>query len=679
MKAKKLLALALCLLMTVSLLPVSALAEGDGEEPAAPATVETVGDEAGEAPVLPDGEDGDEPILPDDALETGKGFATKDGDSYTVAGTSGAFESNWDPTDTDNDLTDNGNGTYSKTFHVSSRQESTSFKVVKNHSWDNESWPGGNYNIKLIGAGDFTITFTPASGSITVTGSIVYWPNEPEAFYVGGTWNSWNATGTPMTRLEHYVWKAEVDLDTGDQAFKFTQGDWDSAVGATASYQYKAFGQAYDTGTAENIRFHANNGHYKIVYDCRDQNNAKYTVSRLCNVTVTQPSGGTLTASAASGYSGTVITLTSNPAADSYAANGAAMTGNTYTLSNEDVTFTATYASGQTYSLEDKTSSGRGTSIVLNSSNQPVTSAAAGEMLHLQTTILIPGYVACFYSARYGSQGAIPAFEDRPINEPFEMPENDVYYYITYLPEQSGYYWLKRPYAVPPNRSDLIPSQILSMSSDGIYYIAPAQLTSTDMLYVSYYDADSKAITNNDYWVHTITSGETGDVYVRFNPNLSGGNVTVARGITLVQPQQGGTISTLSCASSGDVVTVYATPAAGYRFDSLTVTDANNNPVTAYGSTFTMPASRVTVTATFVLDEAHAIHVVSKPHGHGTTTVSITGSYQNATEAQARKGTYVAVNTTPDQGYKKRAGSLVVLPSENGGDIPGISKVDTEG
>ena len=36
MKEKNLIALVLCLLMTVSLLPVSALAEGDGEEPAQP-------------------------------------------------------------------------------------------------------------------------------------------------------------------------------------------------------------------------------------------------------------------------------------------------------------------------------------------------------------------------------------------------------------------------------------------------------------------------------------------------------------------------------------------------------------------------------------------------------------------------------------------------------------------
>ena len=666
MKVKKLLALALCLLMTVSLLPVSAWAEG--EDPAA-AVAASDTEPAGTPEETPDRENPAQLVEAEPApQEEDDGPAAKDGDTYTVAGTPGAFTTSWDPTDTSNDLTANGDGTYSKKFHVNARQEATEFKVVKNHSWDT-SWPGENYRIKLIGAGDFTITFDPATGTVSTSGDIVYWPDEPEAFYVAGTWNSWNATGTPMTRLDHYVWKAEVDLDTGVQAFKFTQGTWDNAVGADASYTYAAFGQPYDTGTADDIQFHANSGHYKIVYD---MNNGKYTVSRRCSVTVIQPAGGTLSASTASGYSGTVVTLNSDPAAASYAANGTALEGNTYTLSNEDVTFTATYASGQTYTFTDTSNSDRGTSVVLNASNQIVTSASAGEMLHLQTNILIPGYVACFYSARYGSQGARPAFEDRPIDEPFEMPENNVYYSITYFPEQSGYYWYLRTNPQPIDSRALILSQVLSEDGDSGYYIAPTQLNSTGWLNVRYYDADTHKLGTN--YQHTVTSSETGDVFVRLLP--AGGVVSVARAITVVQPQQGGTISTLSCASANDTVTVYTTADTGYRFDSLTVTDANGNPVTVYGTVFTMPSSSVTVTATFVPDPLYPIHVQST--AHGTTTVSITGSYQNATEAQARKGTYVAVDTTPDQGYKKRTGSLTVLPSATGGYIPGISKVDGE-
>ena len=73
MKGKKLIALVLCLLMTVSLLPVSALAEGDGEEPAQPVdtTPPTAETDPGEAPqgdaknndTTPPADDGDGDVL----------------------------------------------------------------------------------------------------------------------------------------------------------------------------------------------------------------------------------------------------------------------------------------------------------------------------------------------------------------------------------------------------------------------------------------------------------------------------------------------------------------------------------------------------------------------------------------------------------------------------------------
>lgn len=692
MKGKKLVAFVLCLLMTVSMLPVGALAEGDGEEPAAPSDTpavaagetegETGGEDAQPGSAEDDDpsdfdadagdEDGEDPASPAVLTEqTGEGDPiAKEGDTYTVAGTAGAFGSNWDPENTGNDLTLGSNGKYSKTFTVTSRVDPCSFKVVKNHSWDNGSWPGENFNIKLIGAGTFTISFDPDSKDISVSGDIVYWPDEPFEMFIAGTWNSWNTTGTPMTRTDHYVWKTEVDLGTGDQAFKFTQGDWSTEVGANGDYTYEAFGSPYSTTStgASNICFHANNGHYRIVYDSAGHT---FTVSRLCNVTVTQPAEGTLTASASSGYSGTVITLTSNPAAASYAVNGTAMTGNTYTLSNEDVTFTATYASGQKYAIDISpiAANQRGTVEVKNSLGQTVTEAAEGEVLHFSVTP-DAGYEAVKYSLYYNVYYNGPNISNCPIDQTFVMPDKKVYYSIVYFPEQSGYYWFVRNNPQPLSNTDLILSQVLSEDGDSGYYIAPTQLNSTGWLNVRYYDADTHTLGEN--YQHVITSSETGDVFVRFLP--TGGVVSVARAITVVQPQQGGTISTLSCASAGDTVTVNTTAEPGYRFDSLTVTAANDDPVTVTGSTFRMPASSVTVTATFVPDVAHAIHVVSTPHG--TTTVS-TGSYQNVTEAQARKDDFVTVNVTPDQGYKKQVPSLAVLPSATGGVIPGLIKVDS--
>lgn len=71
-------------------------------------------------------------------------------------------------------------------------------------------------------------------------------------------------------------------------------------------------------------------------------------------------------------------------------------------------------------------------------------------------------------------------------------------------------------------------------------------------------------------------------------------NVTVASGIT------NGTVSAdKAIAAEGETVTLTVTPDTGYELENLTVTDASNNPVTVTNNQFTMPASDVTVSATF--------------------------------------------------------------------------------
>lgn len=52
-------------------------------------------------------------------------------------------------------------------------------------------------------------------------------------------------------------------------------------------------------------------------------------------------------------------------------------------------------------------------------------------------------------------------------------------------------------------------------------------------------------------------------------------------------------------AAEGDIVTLTVSPNNGYELATLTVTDASNNPVTVTNNQFTMPASDVTVSATF--------------------------------------------------------------------------------
>ena len=69
--------------------------------------------------------------------------------------------------------------------------------------------------------------------------------------------------------------------------------------------------------------------------------------------------------------------------------------------------------------------------------------------------------------------------------------------------------------------------------------------------------------------------------------------------ITVTQGENGTIEADKTTAHVGDVVTLTNTPNADFVFVSYTVTDAEGNPVTVENNKFTMPASNVTVTATF--------------------------------------------------------------------------------
>ena len=95
-------------------------------------------------------------------------------DTYTVAGNNSAmFGSVWDADYTANDMTKNGDGTYSITYtNVNfTENEEVQYKVVKNHSW-NEAYPAdGNRAINIAEAGTYTLTihFNPTTHEVYET------------------------------------------------------------------------------------------------------------------------------------------------------------------------------------------------------------------------------------------------------------------------------------------------------------------------------------------------------------------------------------------------------------------------------------------------------------------------------------------------------------------------------
>lgn len=69
--------------------------------------------------------------------------------------------------------------------------------------------------------------------------------------------------------------------------------------------------------------------------------------------------------------------------------------------------------------------------------------------------------------------------------------------------------------------------------------------------------------------------------------------------ITLASVANGTINADMEEATEGTTVTLTATPAAGYEFSLWTVTDANNNAIAVTNNQFEMPASNVTVSASF--------------------------------------------------------------------------------
>ena len=94
-------------------------------------------------------------------------------DVWTAAGSSTLFGSHWVETDTNNDLTDKGNGIWelTKTGCILEKNAKYELKVLKNHNWA-ESYPQLNnyaFTVKETGTYDVTIQFDTNNYTINVT------------------------------------------------------------------------------------------------------------------------------------------------------------------------------------------------------------------------------------------------------------------------------------------------------------------------------------------------------------------------------------------------------------------------------------------------------------------------------------------------------------------------------
>lgn len=134
---------------------------------------------------------------------------------------------------------------------------------------------------------------------------------------------------------------------------------------------------------------------------------------------------------------------------------------------------------------------------------------------------------------------------------------------------------------------------------------------------VAWTSADEKVATVENGVVTAVGNGTTtitaqaGDktavctVTVSTRSSSSGGSSKTTYPVNTPTADNGTAVVSPKNAAKGDTVTITVTPDSGYKVDKVTVTNANGNTITVTDKgngkyTFTMPASKVTVTPTFV-------------------------------------------------------------------------------
>ena len=187
-------------------------------------------------------------------------------DIYIVAGSEELCGTVWDGTDLNNKMTDNGDGTYSKTFTNVAAKNGYQFKVVKN----GVEWYGdeadNNITFNVTTACDVTITFNATTFKSTVTGTGVqaYVFNVEKVVAVGNGVGAWlnganwvvDADANKMTQVADKVYEISFDnvpVSEEDYMVKFvTNGSWTDNFGGIFEASGKESDAMYNSG---NITF----------------------------------------------------------------------------------------------------------------------------------------------------------------------------------------------------------------------------------------------------------------------------------------------------------------------------------------------------------------------------------------------------------------------------------------
>ena len=316
------------------------------------------------------------------------------------------------------------------------------------------------------------------------------------------------------------------------------------------------------------------------------------------SITVVQPTGGSVAASATSATAGTTIELTATPAEgytlDYFTLDGERINGDTFIMPARNVEVSAVFTANA-YSIT-----------VVQPTNGMVsasaTSATAGTTIEL-TANPAEGYTLDYFT-----------LDGERINgNTFSMPARNVEVSAVFT---ANAYSIT---VVQPTGGTVSASATSAAAGTTIELTAtPAEGYTLD-----YFTLDGARI-----------NGDTFSMPAR-NVEVSAVFTANAYSITVVQPTGGSVAASATSAAAGTTIELTATPAEGYTLDYFTLDGARIN-----GNTFIMPARNVEVSAVFTAN------------AYSITVVQPTGGTVSASKLSAFFGEAVELTSVPDEGYE---------------------------
>ena len=243
-----------------------------------------------------------------------------------------------------------------------------------------------------------------------------------------------------------------------------------------------------------------------------------------------------------------------------------------------------------------------------------VTTGAPSVVYSLFTGSLVEGDYVIYYSGKAMkntvASSRLQYSEVSPVNNKITDPDASIVWHIA----PSGSYWTiynaaVNKYAAATSSNNQ--AQLLSDGSDdkALWTVSEQY----DFINKDRASVDNKYLRNNGTYGFACYKNSTGGALSLYKLE---DNTDYTISCNSNNNSYGTVSSNVATAKVGTTITLTIAPADGYKLTSITATDASSNTVTlstvdATHRTFTMPASNVTVSASFDVNESKAWHLVT--------------------------------------------------------------------